>query len=190
MSATIKVAAMANNLGSAVGSPLAQLLKRPEIVIEDLVEVVRGKYPEYFAEIAQLSGRLQGDTARHDHVCSSTPSSRAPSMRTRTLQRPNRSEGTCVFENEELMAGEHKVPPAYSHADESACSLDGRRDDEPGAKHLSSAARNEMKTVETEIKYAGYLDQQRKSIERLKKPSSASSLIGLITARLAAFRAR
>ena len=35
--------------------------------------------------------------------------------------------------------------------------------------HLSSAARNEMKTVETEIKYSGYLDQQRKSIERLKK---------------------
>src|SRR5205814_1263745 len=34
---------------------------------------------------------------------------------------------------------------------------------------LSSAARNEMKTVETEIKYTGYLDQQRKSIERLKK---------------------
>jgi tRNA uridine 5-carboxymethylaminomethyl modification enzyme len=34
---------------------------------------------------------------------------------------------------------------------------------------LSSAARNEMKTVETEIKYAGYLDQQRRSIERLKK---------------------
>ena len=37
------------------------------------------------------------------------------------------------------------------------------------ANKLSSAARNEMKTVETEIKYAGYLDQQRKSIERLKK---------------------
>ena len=34
---------------------------------------------------------------------------------------------------------------------------------------LSAAARNEMKTVETEIKYAGYLDQQRKSMERLKK---------------------
>jgi hypothetical protein len=160
---------MVNNLGSAVGSALAQLLKRPEIVIEDLAEVVREKYPEYFAEIAQLSGRLLGDTARHDHACSSTPSSRAPSIRTRTLQRPNRSEGPFVFENEELTAGEHKVPPAYSHADESACSLDGRRDDEPGAKHLSSAARNEMKTVETEIKYAGYLDQQRKSIERLKK---------------------
>ena len=34
---------------------------------------------------------------------------------------------------------------------------------------LSSAARNEMKTVETEIKYSGYLDQQKKSIDRLKK---------------------
>jgi tRNA uridine 5-carboxymethylaminomethyl modification enzyme len=28
--------------------------------------------------------------------------------------------------------------------------------------------RNELKAVETEIKYAGYLDQQRKSIERMK----------------------
>ena len=29
--------------------------------------------------------------------------------------------------------------------------------------------RNELKTVETEIKYAGYLDQQKKSIEKLKQ---------------------
>jgi len=28
--------------------------------------------------------------------------------------------------------------------------------------------RNELKAVETEIKYAGYLNQQRKSIERMK----------------------
>jgi tRNA uridine 5-carboxymethylaminomethyl modification enzyme len=34
---------------------------------------------------------------------------------------------------------------------------------------LSTASRNELKSVETEIKYAGYLDQQTKSIERLKK---------------------
>lgn len=85
-----------DTLGSAVGSPLAQLLRRPEIVIEDFAPVVRESYPEYFVEIAALSG-------------------------------------------------------------------------EAATEHLSSAARNEMKTVETEIKYAGYLDQQRKSIERLKK---------------------
>jgi tRNA uridine 5-carboxymethylaminomethyl modification enzyme len=34
---------------------------------------------------------------------------------------------------------------------------------------LPSEVRNELKSVETEIKYAGYLDQQAKSIERLKK---------------------
>jgi tRNA uridine 5-carboxymethylaminomethyl modification enzyme len=35
--------------------------------------------------------------------------------------------------------------------------------------HLATATRNELKTVETEIKYAGYLDQQKKTIEKLKK---------------------
>jgi tRNA uridine 5-carboxymethylaminomethyl modification enzyme len=35
--------------------------------------------------------------------------------------------------------------------------------------HLATQVRNELKTVETEIKYAGYLDQQKKAIEKLKK---------------------
>jgi tRNA uridine 5-carboxymethylaminomethyl modification enzyme len=35
--------------------------------------------------------------------------------------------------------------------------------------HLPSEIRNELKSVETEIKYAGYLDQQQRAIERLKK---------------------
>jgi tRNA uridine 5-carboxymethylaminomethyl modification enzyme len=177
---TISASANGGNLAGALGSPLAQLLRRPEIVIEDLAGVVQESYPEYFAEIAAVSDELPAEALT---VSSSEPSSRAPSMRTRTLQRPNRSEGPFVFENEELKAGEQKVPPAYSHpnaqnrrigdpgshADESACSVDGRRDDDVYGRRLSSAARNEMKTVETEIKYAGYLDQQRKSIERLKK---------------------
>ncbi|MGB9028521.1 MAG: tRNA uridine-5-carboxymethylaminomethyl(34) synthesis enzyme MnmG [Acidobacteriaceae bacterium] len=34
---------------------------------------------------------------------------------------------------------------------------------------LPAQARNELKSVETEIKYAGYLDQQKKAIEKLKK---------------------
>jgi tRNA uridine 5-carboxymethylaminomethyl modification enzyme len=41
---------------------------------------------------------------------------------------------------------------------------------EAGAEgHLGARAHNELKTVETEIKYAGYLDQQRKAIEKLKR---------------------
>ena len=34
---------------------------------------------------------------------------------------------------------------------------------------LPAWVRNEMKTVETEIKYAGYLEQQRKSMDKLKR---------------------
>ena len=37
------------------------------------------------------------------------------------------------------------------------------------AASIRSSQRNELKSVETEIKYAGYLDQQKKSIEKLKK---------------------
>ncbi len=37
------------------------------------------------------------------------------------------------------------------------------------ASALPAEVRNEMKSVETEIKYAGYLDQQARAIERLKK---------------------
>ena len=36
-------------------------------------------------------------------------------------------------------------------------------------RQLATAVRNELKSVETEIKYSGYLDQQTKSIERLKR---------------------
>jgi tRNA uridine 5-carboxymethylaminomethyl modification enzyme len=35
--------------------------------------------------------------------------------------------------------------------------------------HLTTQARNELKSVETEIKYAGYLQQQQRSIDRLKR---------------------
>jgi tRNA uridine 5-carboxymethylaminomethyl modification enzyme len=38
-----------------------------------------------------------------------------------------------------------------------------------GHSRLPAWVRNEMKTVETEIKYSGYLDQQRRSIEKMRK---------------------
>jgi tRNA uridine 5-carboxymethylaminomethyl modification enzyme len=104
-----------NDLSGALGSTLAQLLKRPEIVIEDLSAIVRESYAEYFVEIdTQNSPRRHRDTE----------------------DRPG------------------DLPRRRGAAEKPV---------------LSAAARNEMKTVETEIKYAGYLDQQRKSIERLKK---------------------
>jgi tRNA uridine 5-carboxymethylaminomethyl modification enzyme len=89
------------DLSSAIGQSLAQLLKRPEIVIELLAPVLRNLTPGFF---------------KRDSSANSAPSA------------VNVSE-----------------------------------------VHLSSEIRNELKSVETEIKYAGYLDQQQRAIDRLKK---------------------
>jgi tRNA uridine 5-carboxymethylaminomethyl modification enzyme len=87
----------ANRLSAATGQTLAQLLKRPEIVIENLVPLLRELEPVF-------------------------------------------------FEREEI-----RVNPRESVA------------------ALSSEVRNELKSVETEIKYEGYLLQQQRAIDRLKK---------------------
>jgi tRNA uridine 5-carboxymethylaminomethyl modification enzyme len=86
------------DLSAAVGHPLSQLLKRPEITIEQLAPVLAELVPQFF---------------KRSYERNSAP---------------------------------HLSPP-----------------------HLSSEIRNELKSVETEIKYAGYLDQQRRAIDRLKK---------------------
>ena len=46
----------------------------------------------------------------------------------------------------------------------------------PGSSEsrLSSAVRNELKSIETEIKYQGYLEQQQRAIDRLKKAEQRS----------------
>jgi tRNA uridine 5-carboxymethylaminomethyl modification enzyme len=81
---------------SASGQPFAQLLKRPEITIEQIVPVLSELAPDFFAR-----------------------NSSAPSASS-TLR-------------------------------------------------LSSEVRNELKSIETEIKYEGYLMQQQRAMERLKK---------------------
>ena len=44
-----------------------------------------------------------------------------------------------------------------------------RENPRPSVAGVSSAIRNELKSAETEIKYAGYLLQQQRAIDRLKK---------------------
>ena len=85
------------DLSSAVGQSLAQLLKRPEVIVEQLAPVLSEMMPEFFERESMANVPLDS------------------------------------------------VPK------------------------LSSEVRNELKSVETEIKYAGYLDQQQRSIDRLKK---------------------
>jgi tRNA uridine 5-carboxymethylaminomethyl modification enzyme len=84
---------------SATGQTLAQLLKRPEIVIEQLAPILRELDPAFFVRQQE----------------------------------------------------------------------DGRVDPSESAGKLSSQVRNELKSVETEIKYEGYLLQQQRAMDRLKK---------------------
>jgi tRNA uridine 5-carboxymethylaminomethyl modification enzyme len=131
-----------NGLVSALGSTLAQLLKRPEVVIEDLAPVVLESYPEFFTEIDCFSNTnvisASGD-------CNGAGPSPSPHT---SISDGHRTASASVRDDTSLREG-----PSLQHHPFSP----------------SAAARNEMKTVETEIKYAGYLDQQKKSIERLKK---------------------
>jgi len=81
---------------SGSGQTLAQLMKRPEVTVEQLVPILRGLAPTFFARNNSAS-----------------------------------SASSVVF--------------------------------------ISSDVRNELKSVETEIKYEGYLLQQQRAMERLKK---------------------
>ena len=94
------------DLSSAVGQPLAQLLKRPEITVEQLTPVLKDLAPRFFERDSSANS-------------------------------------------------------ASSAVDVSSV--------DSGTARLSSEIRNELKSVETEIKYAGYLDQQQRAIDRLKK---------------------
>ncbi|HVR22462.1 MAG TPA: tRNA uridine-5-carboxymethylaminomethyl(34) synthesis enzyme MnmG [Candidatus Polarisedimenticolia bacterium] len=87
-----------NGWSSAVGQSCAQLLKRPEVTIEQLVPLLREITPEFFA----------------------------------------------------------------------------RNGFAPSAASISSEVRNELKSVETGVKYEGYLLQQQRAMERMKKSEQRS----------------
>jgi tRNA uridine 5-carboxymethylaminomethyl modification enzyme len=91
------VGTTATGLSSAIGQTLAQLLKRPEVTIEQLVPVLKALSPEFFT-----------------------------------------------------------------------------RESSVNSVSISSQVRNELKSVETEIKYEGYLLQQQRAMERLKKSEQHS----------------
>ncbi len=78
------------------------------------------------------------------------------------LKRPEVTiEALVPVLRERLAAEAEKLGDSGDHF---AGMLEGMR-----AQVLPVQVRNEIKTVETEIKYAGYLDQQRKSMDKLKR---------------------
>jgi tRNA uridine 5-carboxymethylaminomethyl modification enzyme len=102
-------AVLGSLMSSCAGLTLSQVLKRPEIQIEQLAPVLRRLRTDFFVREEVVGGQWQ---------------------------QPGKTEADS---------------PKFA------------------GLPLPAEVRNELKSVETEIKYAGYLDQQTKSIERLKK---------------------
>jgi tRNA uridine 5-carboxymethylaminomethyl modification enzyme len=98
---------------------------------------------------AELRARLAGDTAGLDNINGQTLA--------QFLKRPEVAVEELAPALRERLASEAALAP-WVVAMETA-----------GQSRLPAWVRNEMKSVETEIKYAGYLDQQRRSIEKMRR---------------------
>jgi len=105
------------NKARAAGVTFAQLLKRPEVQIEQLVPVLMKLMPSFFGREEAIGCQLS------------------------VLDRKTRSDT-------QLATGHWPLTTDF---------------------RLSAEISNELKSVETEIKYSGYLDQQTKAIARLKR---------------------
>jgi len=136
--------------GNVSGLSYAQLLRRPEISIDELTPALVRLYPQFFerngpnAQAVILSEPGSPTGAVVAHVGVEEPGSPATAAFGRCWG--GGSEGSAVLPDAKT------VPPPV---------------DAP--LHFPPAVRNELKSIETEIKYAGYLQQQEKAIERLKK---------------------
>jgi tRNA uridine 5-carboxymethylaminomethyl modification enzyme len=102
-----------------------------------------------------------GDDAGARAVLDALPADSTGSTLAQLLKRPE-------VQIEHLAPLLAKLMPAFFVTEEVASSQ------LPVTSHLPTSVRNELKAVETEIKYAGYLDQQTKSIERLKRSEQRS----------------
>jgi tRNA uridine 5-carboxymethylaminomethyl modification enzyme len=149
-----------DKLDGALGLTLAQLLKRPEVQIERLAPLLHTLMPGFFERVD--SG--QGIVDRIHLTNTRTPQSEVP-------QGLKPTSKTAICGMAEAMPFQS---PIYEKASGKR-SKDGDSSLAPSHSPLATdfrlpaEIRNELKSVETEIKYSGYLDQQSKAIERLKR---------------------
>jgi len=142
------------DLTATAGQTWAQLLKRPEVTIEPLLFTLQEDLARdpLLAEFISVS-----DQYRAVDVLKGHDFSRADE----TSKKTGALAPEASFE-----AGMSRSAPSY---DQSLVKETGRRvGDHVSPSIERSTLRNEARAVETEIKFAGYLEQQKKSIEKLK----------------------
>ncbi len=135
------------NQARSSGLTLAQLLKRPEVRIEQLAPLLARLMAAFFIRESQVGSAPIGEQQV-------PPRGLKPLVGMTTLQR-----------RADLKVG---VSPTTDNQQPTTALTPDPRPLIPDFR-LSAEIRNELKSVETEIKYSGYLDQQTKAIERLKR---------------------
>jgi tRNA uridine 5-carboxymethylaminomethyl modification enzyme len=159
-------AAGLGNQPATAGLTWAQLLKRPEVTIEPLLAALRGELARgpLLAEFAP--------TLCHPEVAAATEGSAVPSIKSVANEEP----GVKSVANEEpgVLKGHDFSRANKAAKSDGALAPEGRVSWGTDPSILRAARRNEARAVETEIKFAGYLEQQKKSIERLKAAESVS----------------
>jgi tRNA uridine 5-carboxymethylaminomethyl modification enzyme len=139
------------------GKTYADLLRRPEVTIEDLVPLLEREQPEFFAR--SLHAEIAGACLEHSRGISPAPAGTPASQAVLPERYDFSPEAHLRASQIAATEGElDAVLPAFRFEAKA-----------PGESTLPAEVRNELKSVETEVKYAGYLEQQQRSIERLKK---------------------
>jgi len=128
-------------------SALKQVLESTRITRE-MLEQIQADHQERVGAV--------NDPARKDEALVSL----AGASLAQALRRPDLPIESLVPILRELM-------PILFQSGEPDCARESSAGISPTS--LPSQVRNELKSVETEIKYAGYLEQQQKAIERLKR---------------------
>jgi tRNA uridine 5-carboxymethylaminomethyl modification enzyme len=111
---------------------------------------------ELLAKICHSEKRSDEESAGIRSATSSSLETTAGQTCAQLLKRPE-------ITVEKLAPILRELDPAFFEREES------RTNPSQSAANLSSEVRNELKSVETEIKYEGYLLQQQRAMERLKK---------------------
>jgi tRNA uridine 5-carboxymethylaminomethyl modification enzyme len=116
---------------------------------------------ELLAKICHSEKRSDEESAGIRSATSSSLETTAGQTCAQLLKRPE-------ITVEKLAPILRELDPAFFEREES------RTNPSQSAANLSSEVRNELKSVETEVKYEGYLLQQQRAMERLKKSEQRS----------------
>jgi tRNA uridine 5-carboxymethylaminomethyl modification enzyme len=163
--------------GDVAGKTYAELLRRPEITIEDMVPLLECEQPGFFRRDAIRS--VSDKTVHSSSGTAGVSPATLPAQAERDGMTSSSVDTGLRARVAVQDAGAYDFSPSAHTLATAAAATEGELDSVLPAfrfeakaateSTLSAEVRNDLKSIETEIKYSGYLEQQQRSIERLKK---------------------